>query len=313
MNRNRLLALTALLAIIGLVAAGAYARSADRVPENVFVSGLDVGGLRVTEARAALEAHAARLLDRPIVLAGAGSTTGRELGGVPRIDEALDEAGTAGVVDRVAGKLGLRDHRSVALAFDFDHRRFDRLAARVARPARNAELVIDGDRVRIAPARPGRSLDRRALARRLAYLPPRARLPVATRPAEVTTGELQRLAIRDQISSFTTAYPAGEPRVTNIQRAAAVLDGTIVPAGGTFSMNEALGERTTEKGYVPAPTIYDGRLVASVGGGISQVATTLYNAAFFAGLELVAHTAHSFYIDRYRWVARPRSRGAARS
>jgi vancomycin resistance protein YoaR len=87
--------------------------------------------------------------------------------------------------------------------------------------------------------------------------------------------------------------------VTNIQRAAELLDGKIVPAGGTFSMNEALGERTEERGFVAAPTIYDGRLVDSVGGGISQVATTLYNAAFFGGLDLVAHTPHSFYIDRY--------------
>ena len=64
-------------------------------------------------------------------------------------------------------------------------------------------------------------------------------------------------------------------------------------------MNEALGERTEAAGFVPAPTIFDGRLVDSVGGGISQVATTLYNAAFFGGLELVAHTPHSLFIDRY--------------
>jgi len=64
-------------------------------------------------------------------------------------------------------------------------------------------------------------------------------------------------------------------------------------------MNRALGKRTRARGFVPAPMISDGVLVDSVGGGISQVATTLYNTAFFAGLGLVAHTPHSFYISRY--------------
>ena len=64
-------------------------------------------------------------------------------------------------------------------------------------------------------------------------------------------------------------------------------------------MNAALGKRTTARGFVPAPMISDGRLVSSVGGGISQVATALYNAAFFAGLRLVEHRPHSFYISRY--------------
>ena len=64
-------------------------------------------------------------------------------------------------------------------------------------------------------------------------------------------------------------------------------------------MNEALGERTISKGYVAAPQISGNSFVDSVGGGISQVATTLYNAAFFAGLELIEHQPHSIYIDRY--------------
>jgi vancomycin resistance protein YoaR len=101
------------------------------------------------------------------------------------------------------------------------------------------------------------------------------------------------------VAAFTTRYEAGEPRVTNIRRAAELLDGTQLAPGETFSMNEALGERTVARGFVPAPMILGDRFVDSVGGGISQVATALYNAAFFAGLELVAHTPHSVQIDRY--------------
>ena len=103
----------------------------------------------------------------------------------------------------------------------------------------------------------------------------------------------------DLVARFTTRYEPGQPRVTNIRRAAELLDGTVLRPGAVFSLNGALGERTTAKGFVPAPSISGGRIVDSVGGGISQVATALYNAAFFAGLDLVAHTPHSFYIDRY--------------
>jgi vancomycin resistance protein YoaR len=165
----------------------------------------------------------------------------------------------------------------------------------------DARLSIDGDRVTVVPGIAARVLDRDATAAALVRDPAARTHQVRfQRPApDVTTAELTALQIRELVSEFTTYYPAGEPRVVNIKRAAKLLDGRITEAGGTFSMNRALGERTLARGFVPAPSIYAGRYVDSVGGGISQVATTLYNAAFFAGLELVAHAPHSYYIDRY--------------
>jgi vancomycin resistance protein YoaR len=103
----------------------------------------------------------------------------------------------------------------------------------------------------------------------------------------------------DVVGTFTTSFAAGQPRVINIRRAAQLLEGNVIQPGARFSMNQALGPRTRARGFVPAPMISSGRLVDSVGGGISQVAATLYNAAFFAGLRLVSHTPHSFYISRY--------------
>jgi vancomycin resistance protein YoaR len=101
------------------------------------------------------------------------------------------------------------------------------------------------------------------------------------------------------VSRFTTHYPPGQPRVINIRRAAVLLDRTLLPPGARFSLNEMLGKRTRARGFVAAPSISGPIHVDSVGGGVSQVATTLYNAAFFAGLRLIAHTPHSFYISRY--------------
>ena len=166
--------------------------------------------------------------------------------------------------------------------------------------ARDAEFRFQGANVEIVPAVQGRVLDVAATARRLtASEQSPIEAAVTLVQPNVTTAELASLGIRDRVSEFTTHYPPGQPRVVNIQRAAAVIDGTILRPGATFSMNEALGERTIAKGYVPAPQIAGNSFVDSVGGGISQVATMLYNGAFFAGLELIEHQPHSLYIDRY--------------
>ena len=106
------------------------------------------------------------------------------------------------------------------------------------------------------------------------------------------------------IGTFTTYYPAGQPRVTNIHLIADAVDGAVVQPGEVFSLNEHVGERTEAKGYVEAPAIIGGVIVtsghpANIGGGTSQFATTLYNAVFFAGVEDVYHRPHSIYFSRY--------------
>lgn len=102
------------------------------------------------------------------------------------------------------------------------------------------------------------------------------------------------------LGTFTTSFSCCQPRVTNIQTIAKAVDGTVIPPGAQFSLNGIAGERTRDKGYKAAPTIGEGnKLVDSVGGGVSQFSTTAYNAAYFAGLQIDAHTPHSFYIDRY--------------
>ena len=107
------------------------------------------------------------------------------------------------------------------------------------------------------------------------------------------------LGIDELVGSFTTSYTAGQNRVINIRRIAELTQGFILEPGGTFSLNEYVGRRTTENGFVPAGTIVNGHLVDSVGGGISQFATTIFNASFFAGLEFERYQSHSIYFSRY--------------
>jgi vancomycin resistance protein YoaR len=78
-----------------------------------------------------------------------------------------------------------------------------------------------------------------------------------------------------------------------------MLRGTLIQPGKTFSVNDAIGRRTADKGFVAAPVIEEGRFAESIGGGISQFATTLFNAAFEAGLDFGSYQSHSIYISRY--------------
>lgn len=110
---------------------------------------------------------------------------------------------------------------------------------------------------------------------------------------------LADLGISELIGEFTTEHPADQDRVINIQRMADIVRGAVVEPGETFSLNSYVGARTTSTGFVPAGVIYDGVFAEDVGGGVSQFATTLFNAAFFGGLDFVQYQPHSIYIDRY--------------
>ena len=109
----------------------------------------------------------------------------------------------------------------------------------------------------------------------------------------------QTLGIEELVGEFTTYYKPGQSRVINIQRIAEITQGVIIPPGETFSVNEFVGRRTTDNGFVAAGMIVNGLFQPSVGGGISQYATTLFNAAFFAGLDFGEYQSHSIYIKRY--------------
>lgn len=118
-------------------------------------------------------------------------------------------------------------------------------------------------------------------------------------PPKSRKESLEPLQVKEVIGTYTTHYTPNQPRVKNIERIAQTVRGTLIRPGETYSLNKAVGPRTTAKGYVEDKVIIDGKFEKSVGGGISQFATTLFNAAFFAGLDFGEYQAHTIYIDRY--------------
>lgn len=126
-----------------------------------------------------------------------------------------------------------------------------------------------------------------------------ARVRVPTRSLPPRTSDADASRINSVLGTFTTPFACCQPRVRNITLMARALDGTVVARGEQLSINDTVGPRTREKGYVEAPYIFEGELSTDIGGGVSQVGTTMLNAAFFGGLQLDEHKAHSFYISRY--------------
>lgn len=119
----------------------------------------------------------------------------------------------------------------------------------------------------------------------------------APKPAKVTTDAANKLGIKEVIGEFTTNGFAQDSGV-NIRTVAAEVNGAIVKPGDTFSLNGFTGPRTRAQGYVEAGVIKDGAPGREVGGGISQFATTLYNAAYFSAMKDAGHKEHSYYITR---------------
>lgn len=116
-------------------------------------------------------------------------------------------------------------------------------------------------------------------------------------PADVNP--LIDFGVVELIGEFTTEHPAGQSRVDNIQRMADIVRGTLIEPDGVLSINDRVGRRTLDGGFVEAGVIYNGVLDLDVGGGVSQFATTIFNAAFFAGLDFDEYQAHSIYFSRY--------------
>jgi vancomycin resistance protein YoaR len=101
------------------------------------------------------------------------------------------------------------------------------------------------------------------------------------------------------VSTYETLYGGDPNRIHNVQLVAHLVDNKLIAPGATFSFNGTTGERSAEKGFLEAPVIVNGELETGLGGGVCQVSTTVFNAAYEAGLRITARTNHSLYISHY--------------
>ena len=185
------------------------------------------------------------------------------------------------------------------------NRYFRGLARALNRPARDAGFAVArSGSVSIVPARVGRVLNVPATAANVLAAASRrdsrvARVVIETKQPRRSTSEARAMGIRRVVGQFETIYGGDSNRIHNVELVARLIDGRLIPPGVTFSFNRATGARTAEKGFREAPVIINGELQTGLGGGVCQVSTTVFNAAYEAGLKITSRTNHALYISHY--------------
>lgn len=168
---------------------------------------------------------------------------------------------------------------------------------------KNASYRLVEGGVEVVPAEKGMALGEEAVAKAFEKAINEGERTVALEATEsepeFTTEAAEKVKPKQVIGEFSTKYPHAQYRNVNIGKAAEMVNGTVLMPGQVFSLNDTLGERTTAAGWASGYVISGGNLVRQPGGGVSQAATTLFNASFFAGYEDVEHKPHSLYFNRY--------------
>ena len=181
---------------------------------------------------------------------------------------------------------------------------FAKLGHTVGVPARGAYFDTEGDHVSVVPQQPGVGLDvpqsaAAVLAAAESTTNRTARLTVSSVTVGRTTASAEAMGITGVVGSYETLYGGIANRIHNVELVAHLINGKLIAPGATFSFNQATGARTAAKGFLEAPVIINGELQTGLGGGVCQVSTTVFNAAYVAGLPITARTNHALYISHY--------------
>ncbi len=257
----------------------------------VAIAGVSVKGLTALQARGRLLQKLDAKLNRPVILANGPKIVTRKR---RDLGVGLDVAGMVAQAKGGATRVPLR--------FKADRAKLQRalraLAPALSVPAQNTVITERGGRVTIRPGQQARVVDAPGSAQTLADLlaknPTATTLPlrVTKRPGKVAANKLKGIDAR--LSRFVTKFKtAAVKRVNNMRIAIQAIDGTVLAPGQIYSMNATVGERTQARGYRTAPVIEYGKLVPGIGGGVSQVTGTLFNAVLVAGLPILEYHTHA--------------------
>jgi vancomycin resistance protein YoaR len=174
----------------------------------------------------------------------------------------------------------------------------------VAKEPVDASFKSNGQMAWVIPGEAGRALDREATAEALTAAALKtggrtAAVVVVKVDADLTTQEAEAMGIENRLGSYETKYECEEERQQNVRVTTKYAEAFVAP-GDRYNFDRQIGPRTEERGFRLAPGIVgQGSMEDVLGGGICQVSTTLFNAAFEAGLEIVERHNHSLYISHY--------------
>lgn len=318
MKKLSVMVLTALVAAAFFVVP-AQAKE-EKIVTGIYVEDIDLSGLTETEAEAAIEDYVATFGDAQITLhapeEGEIVTSAAELGLEWGNREILDEAVSFGRDgDILQCYKELRDleytNKVYEVSFDFDKNKIrsviEENAQQYDQEAVNATLQKTENGFEITEGQTGRVIDRDGTTDTVYdYLTGDwdggacdLDMQVELSEPQGTAEELEK--VKDVLGTFTTSYStSGGDRSANVANGCSLINGRTIYPGEEFSAYEAVSPFTVENGYHMAGSYLNGQVVDSLGGGICQVSTTLYNAVLRAELEVTERYNHSMivtYVD----------------
>ncbi len=293
---------------VAALAAG-FARG-DSIAPHISVAGVPVGGMSALQAQTALEQHLSPLLQAEMELVypgGSARLTREKLGLSLDLPTALSAALAAGrepaLLQRLATHWRLHTHGlDLPAPFSVDQLRLTAvltgLAPQVNREPRNARIRVNSSNtLEKTPGQSGLVLlvkESAAIVTRGLQNPQASRvdLVVKEKPPNISAEDLAGLQM--VLAAYSTPYHTWQrDRTHNMELAIGKVNGIALKPGQDFSLNETVGERTVQEGYRSAPIFKDGKVVPDTGGGICQVASTLYNVALLANMTVLERSHHS--------------------
>ncbi|ADG82747.1 VanW family protein [Thermincola potens] len=306
----------AISAVLSFFVAIAVSAQEDQIYSGVWVEDISLGMLTREQARNKLEELNDQIRGKEVQVKYPGGEAAFKLA---EIDASIDVEGILKKAWEYGRKGSLLDQwqerRRIAregviipLKINYSRTKFEKLAQKLGAGAtiepQDAKLVITRqDTIQIIPGKQGKVIDtQNALAQIEDILnekqEPVLNLVLKTKEPEMTTQEVENMHVNGIISHFSTFFNVQKTnRVYNIKVAAGALDGTFIKPGETFSFNKVVGPRSKEAGYKLAPTILNNEFIDSLGGGVCQASTTLYNAVLLAGLPIIERANHSLVVS----------------
>lgn len=329
MRKLRLLSGVALIAAAGISSAvPAYAEE-KTIPEGIYVGEFSLGGLTEEEAQAEVSAYVDGLSDRKIVIDVDGTsveTTARELGyawsNQDAVEKASSHAAEGNLIRRYMAKKDLeKTPVHIAIEASVDEEKVDafikKKCAGIVNAPVDASISRENGTFKITPGSSGKVVDLDATSQAIdealtggdsgtgasaettendaAMV---VSVAAVVNEAEPRIKEDDLKSIQDVLGTCTTDFSSsGQARSKNLANGAAKINGKILLPGDTLSGYECMSPFTTENGYFTAAAYENGQVVDSVGGGVCQIATTLYDASLMAELEITQRQNHSMIVN----------------
>lgn len=291
-------------------------KDGNTIKTGIYADEINLSGMNGEEATQAIQAYVGELAGVELTLLAAADTevtvTAGELGIVwanpDLVGEAL-EVGTRGnVIERYKILKDLQyDNLVYPIDLSFDtqaiHNILQERCTQYDREAVNATLTREDGQFHVTEGSAGYTLNVEASADSvLRFLTEEWNRGTCDIALDMTVTEPQGSAealaqVTDVLGTYTTSYASSNShRSTNIETGCGLINGMVLYPGEEFSTYEAVGPFTAERGYEPAGSYLNGKVVDSLGGGICQVSTTLYNAVLLAELEVTQRSSHSMIV-----------------